>query len=166
MKILIVEDHELLARALAAALEDEGVDVDVVLPHNGADVIEAVRATQPDTVVLDLHLGFAIGNGLGLIGPLVHEGAPVVVLTADPDPRLAAAAVVAGAKGVIHKSRPFEDLVDAVTDAAAGRPLLTEAQREEIVAALDGEADDPAADAFTHLTPREEEVLVCLMEGG
>lgn len=167
MRIFIVEDHMLLAQSLRVALSAESHDV-VVAPLTDPDaVLDAARDAQPDIVLLDLDLGGAIGDGRTLVEPLAQLGGHVIVVTGATDrPRLAEC-VEAGAAGFVSKADGFDALMSAVRSAASERALLSDAQRFELMAELRSRrADDQQRlAAFNALTPREQEVLVALMEG-
>ena len=78
-RILIVEDDRALARVLSDNLSFSGFDVDWV--DDGAEVLNKVRATSPDLVLLDLMLPGR--DGFHLCG-LIRQGGrtPVIMLTA------------------------------------------------------------------------------------
>jgi two-component system nitrate/nitrite response regulator NarL len=169
LRVLIVDDHTVLSQALADALSLHGItDVKVAAPHQlGPDALLAlVDSVQPDVVLLDLYLGD--GNvSLPLIPRLEAAGPAVVVLTASEDRAVWAQALNAGAVGVLAKSVPFNDVVDAVHRAAAGEPLMTERERAELLGLLDdsGSARNDRLEPFIRLTPREQEVLAALVNG-
>ncbi|MDQ3974620.1 MAG: response regulator, partial [Actinomycetota bacterium] len=70
-RVLIVEDHDLLAHSLAFALRADGMAVEVVLEDTTReDILATAEHFAPDVVLLDLNLGAALGSGLPLVGPL------------------------------------------------------------------------------------------------
>ena len=167
--VLLVDDHAVIAVPLRMALEASGFG-----PVVTADVddlsMEAVLATaasvQPDIVLLDIHLG---GERLGLpmIAPLVEIGSKVILFTATSDPRLVARGLRGGALAVVDKATPFHRLVAALTDLAAGRPLMTEDEREGLLEVLEAQLAEEEARLrpFEGLTGREAQVLRQLIDG-
>ena len=167
VRLLIVEDHQLLAHSLGAALTDEGLDVRLVDGPTSDDILAAADEHQPDLVLLDLDLGQRLGNSVPLIRPMVERGNRVVMLTGSMDQAELAACVEQGAVGVLNKSISFDALLAAVREALSEGTLLSSHQREEFLSVLRrsrrAQADRFAP--FRSLTPREQEVLLSLMDG-
>jgi DNA-binding NarL/FixJ family response regulator len=86
--------------------------------QDGAAALDAVRCFAPDVMVLDLAMSPL--NGLDVVRSLQAGGAStaVVLVTAYTDPELAKAALAAGAKGFVVKSRLAEDLIPAIRNAS------------------------------------------------
>lgn len=167
--VLLVDDHAVIAVPLMMALESSGfgpvvaADPDDLSPEA---VLAMAGSVRPDIVLLDLHLG---GNRLGLpmIAPLVEMGAKVILFTATKDPRLVARGLRGGAEAVVDKATPFDRLVAALTDLAAGRPLLAEDEREALLEVLEAHFAEEEARLrpFQALTGREDQVLRQLIGG-
>ena len=167
MRLLIVEDHELLAQSLGAALRDEGMDVHMASGPTAQDILDAFNEIEPELVLLDLNLGDGIGSGVPLIGPLSNGNSNVVMLTGSTDPVQLATAVEAGAVGVLNKSMSFDALLAAVREATQEGTLLTAHQRSELLDVLrrSRHERDRRLRPFQALTPREGQVLAGLMAG-
>ena len=166
-RVLIVEDHRLLAQSLSFALTAEGFAVAVADLASPEDVMEAYAQSPADIVLLDLDLGGTIGDGVGLVAPLRDGGARVLVVTGSTDrPRLATC-LEQGAVGVLAKSTPYEQLVDAVMDIAAGRPIMSDAERHALLCELRVWRARQRQEfaPFETLTTRESQVLGALMDG-
>jgi DNA-binding NarL/FixJ family response regulator len=165
--VLIVEDHRLLAQSLSFALTAEGFGVTVAELAAPEGVLDAFIQSPADIVLLDLDLGGAIGDGAALVAPLRDGGARVLVVTGSTDrPRLATC-LEQGAVGVLPKSMPYEQLVDAVMDIAAGRPVMKDADRHALLTELRTWRARQREDfsPFQNLTVRESQVLEALMDG-
>src|SRR5688572_25363408 len=106
-RLLIVEDHALLAQTLSVALGAEGFQIDVPSQLDAASVRAVADELKPTVVLLDLDLGTG-ESGLSLIGPLRDTGAEVVVMTGSADRAQLGECLEAGASGVFRKSQPFE----------------------------------------------------------
>lgn len=166
-RVLIVEDHQLLAHSLSFALAAEGFGVAIADLDSSGGVLDAFADAPSDIVLLDLDLGGAIGDGAELVGPLQERGARVLVVSGSTDrPRLASC-LEQGAVGVLAKSTPYERLVEAVMDVAAGRPVMSEADRHALLTELRlwraRRREEQAP--FESLTARESQVLGALMDG-
>jgi DNA-binding NarL/FixJ family response regulator len=164
-RLLIVDDHELLAQALAAALAAEGLDVQRATSLEPEAVIHQAEDVRPDVVLLDLHLIGA--SALPMVRPLHDLGSTVVMVTGETDRARLAECVEAGAVGVVAKSAPFDELVAAISEAAELGSLLTKHQREELLGELRRQRAEERTrlEAFQRLTPKEQWVLGRLIEG-
>jgi DNA-binding response OmpR family regulator len=103
--VLVVEDERDIAIFLRAFFRASGTDVVHVDPSTPTEVADAVATHQPTCVLLDLNLrGF---NGLEAYREIRERGAetPVIVVTADPNPKTHRTALNEGVAAVVHK--PF-----------------------------------------------------------
>jgi two-component system, NarL family, nitrate/nitrite response regulator NarL len=169
-RVVIVEDHVLFAESLELALTVEGYDVRrVAVPEKeqapGA-LISAILRRRPRVVLLDLDLG-RFGDGERLVAPLARAGVNVLVVTASVDRARWGEAVRYGARKVLPKSRPLNDILAAVRRINQGLQVMTREEREELLRTWATEraglADLEAR--LDLLTVREREVLAHLMRG-
>lgn len=168
-RVLIIEDHALLAESLALALRLRHFgEVEIADPENldAKSVLAVVERVRPAVVLLDLFLGEA-GSSVPLIDDIVQRGATVLILTASQDRVMLARCLEAGAAGVFAKSQPFESLISWVTDAALGRTTMRPAAREDLLNELAEHrlGSDELRSALGRLTDREAAVLGALIEG-
>ena len=166
-RILLVEEHSLIALGLEMALSERDWDVQTTSGPTIPDVIAHAEQFEPECVLIDLHIGGRLGNGVELVASLVAGGAKVVVLTAERRRMALAALLEAGAAGWIGKGVCLDE-VDATmrqvlngsavigrTDSAA---LLEDLRRERA-------GNVRASTTFEHLTRREALVLRALIDG-
>jgi two-component system, NarL family, nitrate/nitrite response regulator NarL len=165
-RIVIVEDHGLIAHTVATALTVRGAEVTVLDPALVTDILGAVVAGSPDLVLLDLDLG-PRGDAVDLIAPLTDREVPVLMVTGVDDPIRHARCVQAGAVGVLPKAGSFDDLVRAIEQVLQTGSWLDDHGRQELLAALRAhERSEQARLApFERLTRREAEVLGALVRG-
>jgi two-component system nitrate/nitrite response regulator NarL len=116
-RIVIVDDHMMLAETIATALAFRGHEGVVVLEPTGS-IVERITALGPELVLLDLDLG-AGGDGLALVGPLCAAGIRVAVVSAT----VPSAALEAGAVAVLDKAWPFARLL-AEVERIVGPPQV------------------------------------------
>lgn len=120
MRVLVCDDHALLASSLALHLQGRG-HVTTVVTHP-ADAVTALRSTSYDVCLLHLRFGRDPLAGLTALAA-VREAAPataVVLLSAAVDEGVARAALLAGAHGVASKALSLSAIEKVVSDAGAG----------------------------------------------
>ena len=169
IRIMILDDHDTFREPLAFMLEREPDFTVVARPRSLSEARMVVKddGFEVDVALVDLNL--PDGSGADLIRDL-RDSRPrstALVLSATADQGLLATAIEAGAAGVMHKSAPMSDLVEAVRRLATGDQLLSQ---EEVIEALrfltrERESNREAQLASARLTPREREVLQALAEG-
>ena len=169
IKILILDDHDTFRDPLAFMLEREPDLTVVASPRSLSEARGVLESAElaVDVAIVDLNL--PDGSGADLIKEL-HVSRPrttALVLSATADRKHLATAIEAGTAGMMHKSAPMGDLVEAVRRLAAGEQLLSQ---EEVIEALRfltrvRESTREAQLASEKLTPREREVLQALAEG-
>ena len=162
LRVLLADDHLIVAEALKRLLEPEFELVDVV--EDGFALLEAAAEKKPDVIVTDISMpglnGIEALEELKKRNPDVH----VVVLTMHRDVAYARRALDAGALGYVLKHSAPEELVMAVRAAAAGRAFITPAIAGEVLQSVQS-GDDAATDPVNKLTLRQREILRLLADG-
>jgi DNA-binding NarL/FixJ family response regulator len=121
-RVLLAEDHSDVAKSLARLLRD---DFDLVgNVGDGHALIEAARQLLPDVIVADISMPGM--GGLEALRRLRGDSnpAPILLLTAFPDPQLADEAIRAGAAGFLLKHAAGEELITAIQEVLRGRVYL------------------------------------------
>lgn len=157
-RLLIVEDHPLVAEGLALALRGEP-DLEVVgVASSVAEAMELAGTGRPTIVLADLHL--PDGSGAALVRTLQSHDPKLtaVMLSADSSDAALRESVRAGALGYVLKTQPTSELLEAIRRCAAGEIALP-------ARALRHLREDGAAPPGTALSPREIEVLSLLATG-
>src|SRR5262245_57521183 len=118
VRVLLADDNVAVAKALARILETEFDVVGVV--HDGHQLLKATQAFQPDIVITDLSM--PLMSGLDATRQLKEDGATarIIVLSADSDPALGAAALQCGASGYVLKASAGEELFTAIHEIMNG----------------------------------------------
>ena len=169
MRIVIVDDHELIRRPYAELLETQADFTVVGTAGDGAGGVELCREVQPDVVLMDIRMHGEI-DGIEATRRLVGAGGTgprVLILTTFDLDEYVYDALQAGASGFLLKDATAERLFDAVRVVAAGDALLAPAITRRLIgefARLRPAARRPAALLGT-LTPRETDVLRLIAEG-
>jgi DNA-binding NarL/FixJ family response regulator len=165
IRVLFVEDHQLLADALAALLGREP-DVEVVGVARTVAEAKTMSKERLDVVLMDYHLPDGTGAEATRAIKARWPGARVVMVTALTDDETVLESIQAGADGYLTKDRAAEDVVNAVRAAQGGETRLPRSVIVEIarrVAAARERGDERRI--VEPLTPRELEVLRALTEG-
>jgi DNA-binding NarL/FixJ family response regulator len=160
MRVLLVDDHAVLRNGLAELLTGAGIEV-VGSLDDGSLAEEAVRAMEPDLVLMDLSMPGMDGIEATRAVLTARPGTKVVILTSFAEHARLHAALEAGAVGYLLKDAEPDDILRALRDAAAGGvPLSPRAA----AALLPG--NRPSSNAtLTSLTPREREILALVATG-
>ena len=159
-RLLLADDHGLVAEALGNMLKD---DYDVVgTAHDGLELIDAARRLRPDVIVADIEMPGLTGlDALRRLREAEKMDTKVVFLTMHRDPALAAEAFRAGGTGYVLKDSAAAELHTAIQDALAGRAYVTSRVAKGVLTAL-AEAQPHAA---ARLTSRQKDVLRLIAEG-
>lgn len=155
VRIVIADDHPLVRDGLVAVLARES-DLQVVGQAGGGHELVAVcRELQPDLVLTDLRM--PAGDGVAAIRDLREAGfaGRIMVLTTYDTDLDIRRSLASGADGYLLKDAPRAELLRAVRDLAAGRPVLSAAALRVLSSGSD-----------VRLTAREVDVLRELAAGG
>jgi DNA-binding NarL/FixJ family response regulator len=157
-RVVLVEDHDMVAEAIGLALERAGIEVIARATTVAAALADSRRGT-PDVVLLDRRL--PDGDGTALIPELVKGGAKVLVLTGEATASVAARVAEAGGSGLILKSARLDELVDAVRKVADGEAVFD----PKLLAGVFDRLTGRVRVAGATLTSREQETLLLLADG-
>ncbi|MBE2318201.1 response regulator transcription factor [Solirubrobacter sp. CPCC 204708] len=160
MRIVVVDDHHLFRAGVRAELAPHHEVVgEAATP---ARALAVIAETQPDVVLLDVHL--PEGGGVSVLEALPREGTPKVLALSVSD---AAEDVVpmirAGALGYVTKTIDTSELLDAISTVAAGEACFSPRLAAFVLQAFSAPA--PEKNELESLTPREREVLHHLARG-
>lgn len=161
-RVLLAEDHTVVAEGLQALLKDSFDLVGVV--HDGRALVDAAEKLRPDVIVTDISMPLL--NGLDAIRQIRsgHPDAKVIVLTMHRETELAVEAFRAGVSGYLLKISPGEELISAIRQVAQGRAYVTTLLSKDLITLL-MEAGSSARSDDSPLTPRQREVLQLIAEG-
>jgi DNA-binding NarL/FixJ family response regulator len=160
MRILIVDDHRIVASGCRALFADDPEIV--ILEASDAENGERVFDEQhPDICVLDINLPTVSGFELArrILGR--DTSARIIMFSMNDDPVFAARAIEVGAKGYVSKTGDPNDLVEAIREVATGGVYLPAAMARSIAFAGPAFARSP----LSKLTSREMEILRLLSSG-
>lgn len=158
IRILLVDDHELIRNGLAGVIDLEDDMTIVGLASSVADAMTAYDELGPDVVVADLQL--QDGTGLDIVRTIrgKSDTAGLIVLTMHSGDDQIFAAMQAGASGFVGKDAPAGEVVRAARHAAVS-------PRSFVCSGLVGAMMRRQSSESTKLTDREHEVLLLLADG-
>jgi DNA-binding NarL/FixJ family response regulator len=158
--VLLVDDHAMLAEAVAAVIGD-APDIEVVGVVTSPGAAEAVvAATPPDVIVMDYQLGGEDGIAATRRMREISPQTSVLMMSAFDDDGLLAAALAAGCCGFVAKTSGVDELLRAIRAAAVGDAYFSASALEQLV----GRAN-PSVQSRPLLSVREQEVLMLLGNG-
>lgn len=157
IRVLVVDDHEMVRTGLAAMLTADG-DIEVVArAADGASAIHQAAICDPDVILMDLSMPVMDGIDATRAITAASPSARIVVLTSFSDRARVSRALEAGAIGYQLKDAEPTVLRDAVRAAAVGHVPLD--------ARVAGALLPRAAEGGDPLSPREREVLALVTQG-
>ena len=165
IRVLLVDDHELMRQGLHSILDrEEHVEV-VGEAASGRAAVELARTLLPDVVVMDVAMKDL--NGIDATRRIRAEcpDVKVLALSSHSDSRYVSAILDAGACGYVLKANAYDDLRRALEAARQGKSYLCPDVTEAVVGASLRGTGRPTDSAHASLSPREREVLQLLAEG-
>jgi len=163
MKVVLVDDHEVVRQGLKSLVDSQD-DLEVV--GEAGDVDGAIRQVgyhSPDVVVMDVRL--PDGTGVEACREIRSRWpeVKVLMLTSYADEEALVSSIMAGASGYVLKRIDSGDLVDAVRRVGNGESLLDPNLTDRLFARIRGdEPDDPL---LARLSPQERKILDLIAEG-
>lgn len=165
IRLLLVDDHQVVLVGLRTVLHDrQGITV-VGEAGSSADAVRAAKRLKPDIILMDVRL--PDGSGIEACRDILarQPTTRVIFLTSFADDEFALAAVLAGAQGYVLKNIDADLLVQSIHAVFNGQSLLTPVlTRRAQIRAKAGRAQAGLARKQS-LAPQEERVLALVAEG-
>lgn len=162
IRVLVVDDHQVLATSLAHVLDAEPDMVAVGVAGSIERAMSMVQTTAPDVILLDHRL--PDGEGVAAVAELraLRPDVKIVVLTASAADHVLVSAIEAGVSGFVSKTRSLSEVTSAVRSASTGEAVISPEMLARLLPRLHraGQGGGHAA-----LTEREREVLGYLADG-
>ena len=165
LRVVIVDDHRLFRAGVRSELGDS---VEVVgEAETVAEAVELIRATQPDVVLLDVHMpdggGRAVLAGVGTSAPHTR----FLALSVSDAAEDVIGVIRGGARGYVTKTISAVELADAVQRVAGGDAVFSPRLAGFVLDAFAGSAPvpDDAPPDLDALTARERDVLRLIARG-
>jgi DNA-binding NarL/FixJ family response regulator len=163
IRVLIADDHPLFRDGLTALLNDETGTELAGTATSGTEAVDLARETQPDVVVMDLHMPGL--NGIEPTRRIVSDSPhiAVLVLTMFDDDNSIFAALRAGARGYLLKGADRDQIRYAIHAAATGEIIFGADLAARMLGYFTATSTPPAV--FPQLTDRERGVLELVAQG-
>jgi len=167
VRILIVDDHDLMRRGIKALLQSHAGWEVVGEAHTGREAVTKAEELKPDVAILDISMPDL--NGIEA-ARRIRKSAPnteVLILSVHYSDQLIRDILEAGVRGYIVKSDSDRDLVIAVETLANHKPFFTPRATEVILSNFNGvrSSNDLPESVRDRLTSREREIVQLLAEG-
>ena len=165
LRLLVVDDHEVVRRGLVALLDRRSGFEVVAEAGSVAESIDAAARFEPDLVIMDVRL--PDGTGIEACREIRAARAEtrVIMLTSYPDEEAVLSAIIAGASGSLLKQIRGRDLVAALEAVGRGESLLDPAVTEKVLERVRRVATGAATDELAELTSQERKILLLVAEG-
>lgn len=166
-RIVLAEDHKLVAEGIATLLKDE-FDL-IASVANGRDLVEQVRRNPPDVVLVDLSLPILTGLEATRQIHKYFPSLPSIILTMHAEPIFVEDALAAGASGYLIKDSAPSELIFAIKDVLSGNVYISPKVTKEST----GVSTPPPMEVHVessppplgNLTQRQREILQLIAEG-
>ncbi len=162
IRILLADDHTMFREGVKQVLSANLDYLVVGEASNAQQVLEKIRKTSVDVVVLDISMPGR--DGIEVLKQLkaMKPGLQVLVLSMFPEDQYAFRAIKAGAAGYLTKNKASAELIEAIRRVASGRKYISEEVAEQLALDLEKDADKPL---HQKLSDREYQVM-CMIASG
>jgi NarL family two-component system response regulator LiaR len=163
MRILIVDDHDIVRVGLSALIATEPGMTLVGEAEDGVEAVLKARALRPDVILMDLAMPRK--DGIEAIHEIKAENpnARILVITSFAEDEKVFPAIKAGAQGYLLKDSSPQELIQAIHDVHNGESSLDPAIARKLLRELNRPAT--SAESAETLTEREVEVVKLLAQG-
>lgn len=165
LKVMLVDDHEVVRQGLKALLEAED-DIEVVVEtDSGNSAIGMAASYKPDVIVMDVRM--PDGSGVEACREIrsADPSAQIIMLTSFSDDEALFNSIMAGAAGFVLKQIRGRDLVDAIRKVGSGQSLLDAEVTKRVLERLRKSKFEDRDPKLARLSPQEERILDMIGEG-
>ena len=165
LKVMLVDDHEVVREGLKSLLEVES-DISVVAEaSSGREAVDMAKIYSPNVVVMDVRM--PDGGGVEACRD-IRDGdsdIQVIMLTSYSDDEALFNSIMAGAAGFVLKQIRGRDLIEAIRTVGAGKSLLDPGVTKRVLERLRKAKFEEKDPKLARLSPQEERILDMVGEG-
>ena len=165
VRVILVDDHDLLRRGIKTMLESEG-DIEVVgEASDGTGVLALIEEQSPDVLLMDVIMPNKDGIQTTREVKDAYPHLGVIVLSGHNDHQFVFDALKAGASGYILKTAELDEVLMTVRSVAAGEGKLDPGLALRFLSEFQAYQKAEVSEVYQPLTPRERQILQLMSEG-
>ncbi|WP_097461530.1 UvrY/SirA/GacA family response regulator transcription factor [Mangrovitalea sediminis] len=164
IKVLVVDDHELVRAGITRMLQDS-TDIEVTgEASSGEEAVDHVRETRPDVVLMDIRMP-GIG-GLEATRRIlrIDDDIKVIVVTACADDPYPTRVMQAGATAYVTKGADLREMIRAIRMAHTGQRYISPEIAQKMAFKQLGDQQEPEQSAFDRLSERELQIAMMIVD--
>ena len=164
IRVLLVDDHEIMRDGLREVLERSGAFEVVGEAGDGETAVKAAQSVEPDLVIMDVMM--PLKNGIDACREITETlpDTRVLILTASSEEDAVVEALTAGAVGYLQKYSGKRDLLRAARDVARGEYHIPPDAIRRVISGI-RMAEQQETDELSRLTDRERDILTLFAQG-
>ncbi len=165
IKVIIVDDHQLLLDGLSSILEKEREIQVIGLAKDGLEALEQVRLHLPDIILLDITMPRL--NGLDAARKILNEqpDIKIIMLSMHADKRYIRESIQIGARGYLLKESAIKEVISAIREVQKGAFFFSHEIETQVMQDYVKRIKSGDSISESPLSLREREVLQLLAEG-
>ena len=165
MRVLVVDDHPVVAEGVRVVLEQHDNLEVIGMLHDGLEGVRVATEEEPDVVLMDVSMPGM--NGIEATRQITSAlpNTKIICLSMHTDQRFVLSMLEAGASGYILKDSLVENLVQAIQAVMRNEMFLSPAIASVVVKAYKSGRDGERESIESRLTAKEREVLQLIAEG-
>lgn len=176
MKVLLVDDHQLLVEGLGNLLVANNIEV-IGVARDGLEAVKLSRSQHPDIILMDLRMPNCDGITATRLIKAEQPDAKIIILTTSSEDQDLFESIKSGASGYLLKSMSGKDLIEALNKLDQGLPPFSPGLATKILVEFTKQSSEQSASmdtpkkekweavGQTYLTPRQHEVLELVAQG-
>jgi len=165
VRVAMFDDNKSIRNSITLLLGTDPMFEVVGIFDNALNCVEDVRECRPDVVLMDIEMPGI--SGIEAVQRLKKEMPSLQILmqTVFEDEERIYESILAGASGYVIKSQINTNLIDAIKDMQAGGAPMSPTIARKVFQMLQQQAPKPKEEVDYKLTPREKEIIACLVNG-